>query len=616
MKNILITIFISFLLNFSAKANPWLVLEGIGIGVQVLEAGVKKISDVNKSRKTKKRINNEAKRLKEGSKIITFLECNNLQPNYSPDTIFKIDLENKYIKIDQGGKIELIYFKVNKILNSKIISTEAFSPDIKKQKKINEYNKYIDVTYTFDAEAKTIKILTLLEPNAPKKWKKNIAKNIKKGKLANKTNANCKVLGERYLIKKETTKKNNLAKWVAVVEHKEKKIFYSSDNKKEMNTREKAVNNAISKCWFDPNHKPGDWPSENCKVVSTKKINNLNNEDSNNYFWIAEFKHPRSDKAFISTKNSKRGLAVKDAMKKCYKFVTRVLQKVGYNDCFLARSYSVGKNYLDDKAKKEKSERAKKEKYERVKKARQVAEKEGNEQWISDNKQNYLDQFNKKLNEYEEIIRKIENRRVKLQTKVINLKTLVSNNNIKVGNTINGLKNTDDRKIIELKKSIIKNKKIYLSSSKLNNYKLRLEYIEKIKFDDYQNYKFIKRLIVNANKSNKATDFVGKDGFTIKLPKILGGKEKKLTSNKIGFIKEFSNIRNRNLGLTFNSDKKILDKLNNDIENQTANIIKYVVDPINTITLLDEELSNRVDYFKFIRLNPYYWVFNSVYSLR
>ena len=55
MKNFFIILFFSFVLTHSAKANPWLVLEGIGIGVQVLEAGVEKIKDVNKSRKTKKK---------------------------------------------------------------------------------------------------------------------------------------------------------------------------------------------------------------------------------------------------------------------------------------------------------------------------------------------------------------------------------------------------------------------------------------------------------------------------------------------------------------------------------------------------------------------------------
>ena len=134
MKNFFIILFFSFVLTLSAKANPWLVLEGIGIGVQVLEAGAKKIGDANKSRKAKKKINKKAKNLKVGSKIITFLECSNLEPNYSPNTVFKIDLENKYIKIDEGKKNDLIYFKINNILNSQIISTEAFSPDKKKTK--------------------------------------------------------------------------------------------------------------------------------------------------------------------------------------------------------------------------------------------------------------------------------------------------------------------------------------------------------------------------------------------------------------------------------------------------------------------------------------------------
>ena len=38
---------------------------------------------------------------------------------------------------------------------------------------------------------------------------------------------------------------------------------------------------------------------------------------------------------------------------------------------------------------------------EKKRKAREKAKKEGNEQWISENKQNFLDEFGKKLNEYE-----------------------------------------------------------------------------------------------------------------------------------------------------------------------------------------------------------------------
>ena len=58
--------------------------------------------------------------------------------------------------------------------------------------------------------------------------------------------------------------------WVAVIEHKVKKLIYTSDKLPEINTKQKAINNATSKCWFDKKHKAGDWPSENCQIVSVE----------------------------------------------------------------------------------------------------------------------------------------------------------------------------------------------------------------------------------------------------------------------------------------------------------------------------------------------------------
>jgi len=610
MKNILIIVFLSCLLNFSVKANPWLVIEGIGIGVQVLEAGAKKIGDANKSRKAKKRINKEAKNLKVGSKIITFLECANLQPNYSPNTVFKIDLENKYIKIDEGKKNNLIYFKINNILNSQIISTEAFSPDKKKQKKINEYNKYIDVTYTFDVEAKTIKILTLLESNAPKKWKKSIAKDIKKGKLANKTDANCMVIGERYLIKKETTKKNNLVKWVAIFKHKEKNIFYTSDNKLEINTREKAINNAKSKCWFDPNHKVGDWPSENCEMISVKNINSLDENENNKFPWTAQSTHPKTYKLFVATNLSTKKKAINLAMKKCYVFVTKELNKVGYNDCFLLQAFntklkSEKKIITAAELEKRKSEldKRKAKEYER-----RAALEKGNEQWISKNKQNYLDQFTRKLNEYKDIILKLTNKRDKLINLISEFEMLSSKTKEEVNLAINDLTNVKNKEVKDLRDKIKKDNKKYLSNSSLDEYKYRFEYIEKMNFEKYKRYETLKDLMKGATRSKKAANFVGTDGFTV-----LGIK---FRQDKIGFIQEFKNLEKKDLGPEFISDEKIINKLIKDIDSQINNINKYVLEPIQTLKLLDEDLSSKIDYFKIIRLNPYYWVFNSIYSLR
>ena len=602
MKNFFIILFFSFVLTLSAKASPWLVLEGIGIGVQVLEAGVEKIKDVNKSRKTKKKINNEVKNLKVGSKIITFLECNNLQPNYSPNTVFKIDLENKYIKIDEGKKNNLIYFKINNILDSQIISTEAFSPDKKKQKKINDYNKYIDVTYTFDVEAKSIKILTLLESNAPKKWKKSIAKDIKKGKLANKTDANCMVIGERYLIKKEITKKNNLAKWVAIFEHKEKNIFYTSDNNTEINTREKAINNAKSKCWFDPNHKVGDWPSENCEMISVKNINSLDENENNKFPWTAQSKHPKSYKLFVATDLSTKKKAINLAMKKCYVFVTKELNKVGYNDCFLLQAFntklkSEKKIITETELKKRKDELDK----------RKALEK-GNEQWISENKQNYLDQFNQKFIEYSDVIVKLTDKRDKLINKISEFETLSSEAKEEVNLVIDDIANIKKKEVKDLVYKIKKDNKKYLSNGNLDEYRYRYEYIEKMNFKKYERFLTLENLIKRASRSKKTANFVGIDEITV-----VGIK---VRQDKIGFIQEFNNIKDKGLGSSSNQDEKIIDKLMNDIDNEITNINKHVFERVQTLKLLDEELSNKIDYFKIIRLNPYYWVFNSIYSLR
>ena len=69
---------------------------------------------------------------------------------------------------------------------------------------------------------------------------------------------------ESYKIAK--TDNTELGSWVAVVEHKQKNIFYESEVK---SSKQDAINDAISKCWFDWRHKEGDWPSENCILISS-----------------------------------------------------------------------------------------------------------------------------------------------------------------------------------------------------------------------------------------------------------------------------------------------------------------------------------------------------------
>ena len=600
MKKYFIILFFLFLFTFPVKANPWLVIEGIGIGVQVLEAGAEKLKDINKNRKTKKKLKKQKFNLKESSKIITFSNCTGLAPNYVPNAIFKIDLENHYIKIDEGGKNKLIYFRINNIKNSKIISTEAFSPNKKDQKNLDQLNKYIDITHTFDAKAKTIKVIILLEPNAPKKLKKDFTKDIQKGKLAHKTNASCYVTGSNFLIKKKeeqsttnTTQNNKAAQWVAIVKHKKKNTKYTSDNKIEIDTKEKAINNAKSKCWFDPKHIVGDWPYSNCRVVSVESTNLSNISKTNKYPWNAESKHPKSTEIFKATNLSTKKKAVNLAMKKCYLFVTRTLGKVGYNDCSLTNVYSKNLVSVEEEAQREK---------EAVTRTLLKA----NEKWITQNKQDYIDTFNKKLNEYEIVIAKLQEKRKFINTKVLDTEKLYLSKTEEIENSIENIVNVSNKEIKQLLSTIRVNKVLHLSNSNLEYYKDKIKNFNKVKFKDYTNYKSLKNLIIQATRSNNITDFVGKDGFEIKLPKILGGKKKKLTGDTIGFIQEFKNIKDKDLGYTFKLDQKNLDQLLKDIDNNTQSINNLILKPINDLKILDDKLSKRNFYLNFFKQNPFY----------
>ena len=522
MRTFLAIIVFLFLNTYSVKANPWLVIEGIGLGVQILEAGAEKLKDINKNRKDKKKQKKQKFNLKESSKIITFSNCTGLEPNYVSNSVFKIDLENQYIKVDEGGKNKLIYFRINNIENSKIISNEAFSPNAKDQKNLDELNRYIDITQTFDVKDKTIKVIVLLEPNAPKKLKKDFAKDIQKGKLAHKTNANCYVTGSNYLIKKDnkqksnTTQKKELAEWVAIVKHKKKNTKYTSDNSSEINTKEKAINNAKSKCWFDPKHIVGDWPYSNCIVVS-------------------------------------------------------------------AESTSVK---LKNEAKR------------KAKEAKIKAKKEANVKWISENKQKYLKQFKKKLKEFENNITELKTNRDKLNNNLNTLEVFYVDTEQKYNITVNKIINIDNQEILDLLKTLRNNAKQYLSESNLKNYKKRFKKLEKINFKNYTNYIKLKQLIKRAEKSRDTTDFVGKNGIKINGLSLIG--------DKIGFIDEFRNLSNADLGSAYKLDQKNLQQLFNLIDNNTQNINNYILNQINDLKILDAKISKRNFYLNFVKQNPFY----------
>ena len=233
------------------------------------------------------------------------------------------------------------------------------------------------------------------------------------------------------------------------------------------------------------------------------------------------------------------------------------------------------------------AEKEKKRKEEEAKKiAKEKAKKKGNQQWISENKQNYLDSFRKKLNEFENRINELETKRDKLVTNYKNFEEFFNNADEDAKNAIADLVNRDNQEIKNLREKLRDNIKNFLSRSDLDSYERSLNKIEKIKFKKYKRYISLKSLINRAEKSNKAANFVGTDAT-----KILGITIKQ---KKIGFIQEFKNIKDKDLGSGSNTDEKNMDDLNSKISKHKENIENYINFNVNELQQFDEELGKRI----------------------
>ena len=69
----------------------------------------------------------------------------------------------------------------------------------------------------------------------------------------------------------------------------------------------------------------------------------VNNEDTSpkSFDWMAEVRHPKTNKIFTATRLSTKEKAINLAIKKCYNFVSSNLNKKGYNDCYVSKTLNV-----------------------------------------------------------------------------------------------------------------------------------------------------------------------------------------------------------------------------------------------------------------------------------
>ena len=231
-------------------------------------------------------------------------------------------------------------------------------------------------------------------------------------------------------------------------------------------------------------------------------------------------------------------------------------------------------------------------KSDKKKQERKKATKKGNDQWISENKQNYLDKFNKKIDKYESVITKLKTKRNKLINRYKEYEELDKKAKEDIEIAFDDLANIGNQEIKDLKRLIRDDKKSFLSGIEITEYKERLKTIEKINFKKYKNYTSLKNLIKRADKSNKVENFIGTDAT-----KILGITFKQ---SKIGYIQEFNNIKNRDLGSGSEVDKKNIDQLIYDIDNQIKNINLFIIKPVQELVALDDELGKRIPWLKYI----------------
>ncbi len=232
-----------------------------------------------------------------------------------------------------------------------------------------------------------------------------------------------------------------------------------------------------------------------------------------------------------------------------------------------------------DRIAKEKAAKAKKKK----------ARKDTNEKWISENKQKELTKYKEKKKDFDDQITALNTARDKLAEQFKEFEEFLNIQEKESQIAIEDLDKRGNEEIKNLRSELRNAMTNFLSKSDLKEYKDKLEQIKKYKFDNYENYKNLKSLIKRAEKSKSIEDFVGKDGVSLNL----FGYEFTFKSKKMGIIKEFENIKNKEIGSDYKIHEEEIKKLRLDIIKHEDDINNYVVTARNDLINKDAELSDQ-----------------------
>ena len=206
-----------------------------------------------------------------------------------------------------------------------------------------------------------------------------------------------------------------------------------------------------------------------------------------------------------------------------------------------------------------------------------AAAKKDNDEWISLNKQDFLEKVRDKQKEYQDEIKTLENERDNI--------ALLINEYIDIFETAEGklkiLQTFDNhtQEIKSLKIEIIESGSLYLKDSYIRNFEKDYSPLSKINFKKkYDNYRNIDDLLARAEKSKSKKHFVG-----YKPP---------LRKKKIGFLAEFKNIKGRDLGAK--REMIDIDALKIAIEEEINGIKILILIPFEDLQTLDNEYANKL----------------------
>ena len=226
----------------------------------------------------------------------------------------------------------------------------------------------------------------------------------------------------------------------------------------------------------------------------------------------------------------------------------------------------------------------------RKKAARKDALNKGNDRWIAENKDEFLEKLIAKLNEYEKKIQNLEDNRKELKKRLDELKIKFNEANEEIEIAFDDLANINPE-IKDRKRLIRKNKKIYLSNVIIESFDDRFKEIKSLKFKKYDLYTKLQKIIKEAKKSNSAKDFVGKNGYEIPWPKLLGGGSKKISTDKIGLIERFEAIEdNKSLGAGSKTHASNMIELDEEIRESKNAIEEFILLPVQELISYDNAL--------------------------